>query len=419
MQTAAPKVAALVALTLVLAAAGSVTRFSPASPVEVDGDASSGIATAPPNRAVQAAFAARSYASGATAVLRLRGSANGLRVRIYHAGAGHDGPLQGAPVGPTQTLRGSAETATVTLGTWPSGLYYASVGTPGRGVWYAPFVLRARHPGSSRVLVVLPTNTWQAYNFEDGGSWYLSPEVHTVDLSRPFVDGGVPPHYHGYDRGFLRWLALHHEGPDFASDDDLDSITSSAGDLARAYNLIVFPGHEEYVTTHEYDLIQRYRDLGGNLAFLSANDFFYKVVKHGHQMDGRWRWRDLGRPEAALVGAQYVDWNHGRYANRPFTVTGSVQAPWLFRGTGLHNGASFGVYGIEIDALAPSSPPETRVLARIHDIFGPGKSAEMTYYTTSGAAKVFSAGVMNFGGSALWPVVSTMMENIWAELTRA
>jgi hypothetical protein len=59
------------------------------------------------------------------------------------------------------------------------------------------------------------------------------------------------------------------------------------------------------------------------------------------------------------------------------------------------------------------------VLARIHDIFGPGKSAEMTYYTTSGAAKVFSAGVMNFGGSALWPVVSTMMENIWAELTRA
>jgi hypothetical protein len=43
------------------------------------------------------------------------------------------------------------------------------------------------------------------------------------------------------------------------------------------------------------------------------------------------------------------------------------------------------------------------VLARIPDAFGPGKSAEMTYYETRRGAKVFAAGVMNFGGSALWP----------------
>ena len=42
----------------------------------------------------------------------------------------------------------------------------------------------------------------------------------------------------------------------------------------------------------------------------------------------------------------------------------------------------------------------------------------MTYYTTREGAKVFSAGVMNFGGSALWPVVSVMMQNIWTELSR-
>jgi hypothetical protein len=58
------------------------------------------------------------------------------------------------------------------------------------------------------------------------------------------------------------------------------------------------------------------------------------------------------------------------------------------------------------------------VLARIPEIFGAGKSAEMTYYTTPAGAKVFSAGVMNFGGSALWPVVSTMMGNLWAELAQ-
>ena len=42
----------------------------------------------------------------------------------------------------------------------------------------------------------------------------------------------------------------------------------------------------------------------------------------------------------------------------------------------------------------------------------------MTYYTTARGAKVFSAGVMNFGGSAQWPTVTTMMLNIWTELSR-
>ena len=35
------------------------------------------------------------------------------------------------------------------------------------------------------------------------------------------------------------------------------------------------------MTTHEYDVVTRYRDLGGNLMFLSANNFFWKVDKQG------------------------------------------------------------------------------------------------------------------------------------------
>jgi hypothetical protein len=401
-------------LTLVLPAA---TGHAPAVGQDLDGDASSGLVNSPPNSAIQAAFTKRSYAPGSTAMLRLRGKSGSVAIRFYHAGGGHIGPLQGTPLSASQTMDANTGEMGLRLGDWPSGLYYAQVTTPGRGQWYAPFVIRPRRLGAQRVLVVLPTNTWQAYNFEDGGSWYENPAVHTIDLTRPFIDGGVPPHYHGYDRGFIRWLVLHHEHPDFVSDDDLDRIAS--GDvLAHAYHLIIFPGHEEYVTGHEFDVIDRYRNLGGNLAFLSANDFFYKVVKHGEQMDGRWRWRDLRRPEAALVGAQYVDWNHAKYPNKPYTVTGTANAPWLFRGTGLNDGDTFGNYGIEVDAEDGASPPKTRVLAEIHDIFGPGKTAEMTYYTTAAGAKVFSAGVMNFGGSALWPVVSTMTENLWTELTR-
>jgi hypothetical protein len=401
-------------LVFALPAASGHLQAAAADP---DGDASSGLVTSVPNAAVQASFAERSYAPRSTAALLLRGTSTSLTVRFYRAGAGRRGPLQGAPVSPSQSLPTNAKRIGLRIGDWTSGLYYAQLTTPGRGDWYAPFIVRPRQLGEHRILVVLPTNTWQAYNFEDGDSWYKNPNVHTIDLTRPFVDGGVPPHYHGYDRGFIRWLALHHEQTDFLSDDDIDRV-ATGDQLARAYDLIIFSGHEEYVTEHEFDVIDRYRNLGGNLAFLSANDFFYKVDKHGQQMDGRWRWRDLRRPEAALVGAQYVDWNHAEYPNKPFTVTSIENAPWLFHGTGLHDGDTFGNYGIEVDAEDGASPPATRVLAQIHDIFGPGKSAQMTYYTTPAGAKVFSAGVMNFGGSALWPLVSTMMENLWNKLSR-
>jgi hypothetical protein len=379
-----------------------------------DGNASAGLTIAPPNHAVQAAFTRRSYRPRATATLRLRGRAPQLGLRVFHAGLGRHGPLEGAPVGPERTIRGTSQSVTVRLGNWPSGLYYAEVTTPGKGAWDAPFVLRPQHLGEHRVAVVLPTNTWQAYNFEDGDSWYADASVHTIDLTRPFVDGGVPPHYTGYDRGFIRWLVLHRHATDFFADDDLDTVATGAA-LARAYDLIVFSGHEEYVTEHEFDVVQRYRDLGGNLAFLAANNFFYKVVKHGDSMDGRWRWRDLGRPEASLVGSEYVDWNHARYANEPYVVQ---RATWLFRGTGLADGATFGKYGIEVDATSSASPRGTRVLAQINGIFGPGVNAQMTYYTTPRGAKVFAAGVMNFGGSALWPVVTTMLENLWSDLSR-
>jgi hypothetical protein len=365
---------------------------------------------------VQAYFTRRSYTTGASARLVVLGSAQDLVLRLYHAGYGGEGSMQGRQVGRTLHVTGSS---TVRLGDWPSGLYYARLGRSS----YAPFVLRPRRLGEHRVAIVLPTNTWQAYNFRDddgdgsADTWYASPAKTSVLLARPFEGDGTPPHYRGYDRGFMRWLALHGKQADFLSDDDLDGIVR--GDrLARAYDLVVFSGHHEYVTTHEYDVVERYRDLGGNLAFLSADNFFYRVVRRGDRIYREGRWRDLGRPEAALVGIQYVDWNHDLYRNRPYTVVGSGAAPWLFRGTGLHDGDRFGVYGIEIDAHTAASPRGLRVLARIPDTFGPGKSAEMAYYETRRGAKVFAAGVINFGGSSLWPQVSPLVENLWAELSR-
>src|SRR4051794_16145375 len=97
-------------------------------------------------------FGARSYAPGDVAHLR---GASGV-VDIYRAGAGRDGPMQGARLGATRPG------ADVRIGNWPSGLYYARCGG-----FVAPFIVRPHRLGGHRVLVVLPTNTWQAYNFTD------------------------------------------------------------------------------------------------------------------------------------------------------------------------------------------------------------------------------------------------------------
>jgi hypothetical protein len=74
-------------------------------------------------------------------------------------------------------------------------------------------------------------------------------------------------------------------------------------------------------------------------------------------------------------------------------------APWAFEGTGLVDGDVFGRYGIEIDARTSASPNGLQVLARIPDLLGPGRSAEMTYYETAAGAKVFAAGALNFAAA--------------------
>jgi hypothetical protein len=373
---------------------------------------------------VHAVFAERSYSPGTRAELRIWNPTD-LTVQIFRAGRRslRDDTLRGDPVGAPIRHRRPARQLSVRVGYWPSGLYFARLRAADGRMGFAPLIVRPHRLGQSRVAVVLPTHTWQAYNFRDvngdavGDTWYASSAIHTVRLDRPFLDRGVPPHFRGYDAAFASWLLRTKHTPDVLADEDLDRVPSGEV-LARRYDLIIFPGHEEYVTAHMYDVIERYRDLGGNLAFLSANNFFYRVEHRGSTLHGRVRWRDIGRPESALIGSQYVDWFREVFPNRPYRVVGAAHAPWLLVGTGLRNGSLFGNFGIEIDARTSVSPKGTRVLARIPNIFGRGKSAEMTYYETRAGAKVFAAGVLNFAGAAWYPPVSRMIENVWARLAR-
>lgn len=376
----------------------------------------------PPAPTIEAALRQRSAAPGQAVQLDLWTKTRKLRIEIVRVGPSERGreALSGTRVAVLH--RGTARHVAIRVGKWPTGVYALSLTDRGRAGW-AVLVVRPRRLGASRVAVVMPTNTWHAYNRRDvdgdgtGDTWYETPSIDRVDLWRPFLDGGAPPRFRSYDRGFLHWLRTTRRHVDYLADDDFERIRD--GDrLARLYDLVVFPGHEEYVTEHMYDVLVRYRDLGGNLAFLSANNVFYGVERRGRWLVRTGRWRDVGRPEAALVGIQYLGWNQNRYANAPYVVTGARTAPWLFERTGLRNGHRFGSFGIEIDTRTHDSPRGIRTLARIPNVFGPGRTAEMTYYTTARGAKVFAAGAFTLGGAALWPSVSTLLDNLWRKLAR-
>ena len=380
---------------------------------------------------VDAGFRTLGAAPGDNAVLSVRTDAEQLTVQLFRCGP-EDEPtnsndvMNGAPVTGEFAVGWSRNadrpgTIRLRIGDWPSGVYAARLEADDGRVGFAPLVVRPVTP-KSRVAVVMPTSTWQAYNFYDadgdgwGDTWYARWKTVSVDPTRPHANRGVPYRFRSYDLQFLRWLASTGREVDFYADEDVERFASPAA-LRAAYDLVIFPGHTEYVSTRLFDLVSGYRDAGGNLMFLSANNFFRRVDRLEGTMLLVDEWRSLGRPEAALCGAQYLASDRGQ-RHGAFVVEGADAAPWAFDGTGLEQGDEFGVYGIEIDARAWSSPKEVQVLARIPDLFGIGRSAEMTYYEHESGARVFSAGALNFGGQMLlWPEATRIVENVWVRLS--
>lgn len=411
-------------VALVLAASAGAVLLPPGGGRPLDGRAPT---TAELTPSVEAAFTRESYAPGATARLVISNAGRGIRLQILRSGPERlvtrsDVTMNGVPVSPRRSIGASSgrRTVDVRIGEWPSGLYFARLRAADGRVGFAPFVVGPRRLGAHRVAVVMPTLTWQAYNLRDedgngiGDSWYAHWQTKTARLGRPYLSRGVPYNFRRYDLPFLTWLARTQKRVDVLAQSDLEAVPSSRA-LAAAYDLIVFPGHHEYVTRREYDLVEGFRDLGGNLAFLSANNYFWEVVRRGGSITKTRLWRDLGRPEARLIGVQYLA--NGKAPRQPWIVRRAGAASWIFAGTGLNEGSSFARGGVEIDRLAAVSPRGARVLAEIPNLFGPGATAQMTYYEAPSGARVFAAGAFYFTRMINFdPVVSRIVENLWRRM---
>jgi hypothetical protein len=380
---------------------------------------------------VDAAAGRAAYHPGDVARLAVGTDAPGFRVDVLRITGDpprtrRNDKVQGTPIGRSFHVRwpgrGDRPRAlAVPLGSdWRSGVYFVRLVADDGRIGYAPFVLRPHRLGRTRLAIVMPTNTWQAYNFYDrdrdgqGDTWYAGWHRHTTRLGRPYLNRGVPAHFNIYDLPFLRWAARRDLHADYLSDADLASI-GSGDELARLYDLVVFPGHHEYVTQTEYDLVRRFRDLGGNLAWLSANNFFWKVVRHGPILERVAEWRTIGRPEAALIGVQYHGNDEGQ-RRAAMVVADTDSQPWFYAHTDLHRGDGFGLFGIEVDARSAASPRGTTVLASVPGLFGLGLDAEMTYYELPSGAKVFAAGAFTLAGLADSHLVAQLLANLFDHL---
>src|SRR4029453_8595429 len=203
-----------------------------------------------------------------------------------------------------------------------------------------------------------------------------------------------------------------HRAVDFLAQRDLELTGGRM--LGRGYELMIFPGHHEYVATREYNAVSGFRDRGGNLMFLSANNLFWRIDRRGDRMVKVGQWRDLGRAEAALIGVQYIANNSGR--SGPFTITDVEMTPWLWRGMGVGNGARFGMFGIEIDKTASSSPRGRRVVARIANLYGRALTSQMRSPRPRAGATVFAGGAFTIAGSATRPYGEKLLNTLWAHM---
>lgn len=291
---------------------------------------------------------------------------------------------------------------------WRSGFYLVTLtahdATPGRGTCHAGFVVRAAAP-TTNALLVLGTNTWNAYNTWGGASLYTGghqvsfrrpwprglldrPEVERDDRKARPVRFGEEPDAEGeifqayrlsngyspaigstgwftHERRFVEWAERAGWQFDMACSSDLDEPGATDG-----YQLIMGVGHDEYWTSAARDVVDAHIARGGQYLSLSGNTMFWQVrlsenadhmicwkyAAHEHdpvvaegrteEMTGLWCDPLVGRPEWTTIGAGSVFGLYHRFGQATPRGTGgySVFRPdhWLFEGTGLRYGDLLG-----------------------------------------------------------------------------
>ena len=292
---------------------------------------------------------------------------------------------------------------------WPSGLYLVTLRAHGaaaaREVSHAMFIVRAMPEQRAHVLLVLATNTYNAYNTWGGRSLYTGG--HRVSFDRPFGRGMLVrypverddrksrPTYTGevpdadgheyqryrfangfpawigsagwfsYERRFAEWAEREGIRVDIAVSSDLHDPAALDG-----YRLVLGVGHDEYWSAQQRETVEGFVAAGGNYASFSGNTMFWQVrmedqarsmVCHKYAahhadpvmgtpnqrtMSGMWCDPVVDNPEWRFLGGGSAYGLYSRFGQATPRGAGAFTVyrndHWLFAGTGLRYGDLLG-----------------------------------------------------------------------------
>lgn len=300
---------------------------------------------------------------------------------------------------------------------WLSGVYVAVLTNEQHYQNYVVFVVRddAR---TADFLYQQPVLTYQAYNkYPDDGktgkslypgrSWGPNtlagtPQAVMVSFDRPYHNNGAGEFFF-WEVDFIHWA--ERTGYDIAYSTSLD--THAAGGRLLGYKAWFSVGHDEYWTSQMYDAVKAARDAGVDLAFFGANDAYWQVrlapsaggvprrvvvCYKDSRLDPAqtWaqktiKWRDLGRPEQALIGIQFGTILSVADGGHPYVVVNAGSPS--YSGTGFADG----------DSVPRIVGPETD---RIYDKYP--LPPNTSYTTLSRSPVVGNNGVAEYGNSSIY-----------------
>lgn len=239
------------------------------------------------------------------------------------------------------------------------------------------FIVRQAKPGTtSKILLQLCTNTYNAYNNWGGFSVYAYSSLsnnqgHKVSFERP-----GPSQFGRWELPFVQWAEKNGYALEFAANEDLEFRP----ELLTSYKLVLSVGHDEYWSTPMRDHLEGWIGKGGNVAFFSGNTCCWQIraedegraftcCKQNYHLDPVFASRDfktlstlwshhlLKRPENELTGVGFL-WggyrkSHGQFMTDPAEYEVHRPEHWALEGTGLKRGDKFGgkdtIVGYECD----------------------------------------------------------------------